>query len=111
MARTEQKESEVQSAICECLAARGAFFIRLNNIPAFFIDRRGQKQFRPLRKPARRGMADILVVKLGLTLLIEAKSEAGRLFPDQHDFARAVVLAGATYFVARSIDDVHKQGL
>ena len=111
MARTTLKESEVQSAICEYLTARGVFFIRLNNIPAFFIDGRGQKQFRSLGKYARRGMADILAVKLGRTFFIEVKSETGRLSPEQHEFERAFATAGATYFVARSIDDVQKHGL
>ena len=48
MARTEATESEIQSAICEYLTARRVFFIRLNNIPASFIDGRGARQFRSL---------------------------------------------------------------
>jgi hypothetical protein len=31
--------------------------------------------------------------------------------PEQHDFARNVVLAGGEYHVARSIDDVQRLGL
>jgi hypothetical protein len=86
--------------------AKGAHYL-----PAFFIDGHGRKQFRSLGKYARRGMADILAAKRGLAFFIEVKSETGRLSPDQQEFARGVVLAGATYFVARSIDDVQKHGL
>jgi hypothetical protein len=31
--------------------------------------------------------------------------------PEQHDFARNVVLAGGEYHLARSIDDVQRLGL
>jgi hypothetical protein len=51
MARTP--EGEVQNAICEYLMLRRVFFVRLNNIPSFYIDRLGLKRFRKMGKYAR----------------------------------------------------------
>jgi hypothetical protein len=44
-------------------------------------------------------------------VFIEVKKDKGAMSPDQHEFARAAVLAGAEYHIARSIDDMQKIGL
>jgi hypothetical protein len=53
----------------------------------------------------------ILAVKNRKAIFIEVKRDKGRMSPEQHDFARNVVLAGGEYHVARSIDDVQRLGL
>jgi len=111
VARTEATESEIQSAICEYLTARRVFFIRLNNIPASFIDGRGARQFRSLGKYARLGTADLLVIKGGCPIFIEVKRADARQSADQIEFQHDVAKAGGYYHVARSIDDVQALGL
>lgn len=71
----KSSESEVQAAICDYLAAKRIFFVRLNNIPGFFIGKDGRKQFRSLGKYARKGMSDILAIKNGRAIFIEVKRE------------------------------------
>jgi hypothetical protein len=109
MARTP--EGEVQNAICEYLTLRRVFFVRLNNIPSFYIDHTGAKRFRKMGKYARLGLADILAVKDGKAIFLEVKSEAGRPSKDQLDFGRDAIAAGAEYRVVRSIDEVQAAGL
>lgn len=106
------KESEIQSAICDYLTLRHHFFIRLNNIPATFIDKSGQRQFRRLGKFARKGMADIIVMPTDKPdVFLEVKQEKGRMSPDQHHFAQDVFKSGREYHVVTSIDDVQRIGL
>ena len=94
------------------MTLRGYFFIRLNNVPATFIDRAGQRQFRSLGKYAHRGMADILVMPAGRSdVFLEVKQEKGRISPEQHEFGRKVILSKRDYHIVRSIDDVQKFGL
>jgi hypothetical protein len=108
VARTNP-ESEIQSAICDYLAARHLFFIRLNNIPGLYIDTGGTKRFRKMGKYARRGMADILVIKDGRPTFLEVKTEKAKPTKEQINFGSDAILAGASYFIVRSIDDVQKK--
>lgn len=108
MARTTATETESQAAILDYLAARGVFAVRLNNQP-IYDGKRGI--FRNLPKHTPKGLADILAVKDGKAIFIEVKSDKGSMSPEQHEFARRAVIAGADYHVARSIDDVEKLGL
>jgi hypothetical protein len=39
------------------------------------------------------------------------KGPNGKLSPDQHEFGRAVTLAGGHYYVVRGIDDVIGLGI
>lgn len=110
VARTNP-ESAIQSAICDYLTLRGKFFIRLNNIPATFIDKTGARQFRRLGKYARSGLADILVVEVGHAIFLEVKAGKGKQSPDQIDFQRDCIRAGAAYHLVRSISDVQELGL
>ncbi|TQF26286.1 hypothetical protein UNPF46_34600 [Bradyrhizobium sp. UNPF46] len=109
MART--KETEIQSAICEYLTLSGVFFVRLNNIPALYRDRKGGLQFRKMGKYACLGLSDILVVKDGQAIFLEVKREDGKQSPEQIDFEAYVKRAGAQYHVVRSIDEVVKLNL
>jgi hypothetical protein len=103
-------ESVIQSAICEYLALRHAFFIRLNNIPGLYMDATGQKRFRKMGKYARHGLADILVIKDGRPIFLEVKSEKGKPSPDQITFGTDAIKAGAAYHIVRSIQNVQTIG-
>lgn len=105
------KESEAQAAICDYLAARRVFFVRLNNIPASYIDAQGNRQFRSMGKYARPGLADILAIKRGRPIFLEVKAEKGKPSAEQFEFCNDVLAAGADYHVVRSIDDVIALGL
>ena len=101
-------ESEIQRAICDYLALRKVFFFRCNNQPIFDPKR---KVFRALPKYTMKGISDIIALKDGRAIFIEVKAEKGRVSPEQHEFARKVTLAGGTYVIAKSIDDVQRSGL
>ena len=109
MARTP--EGERQAAICEYLTVKRVFFVRLNNIPALYRDKTGALQFRKMGKYARPGLSDILVVKDGRAIFLEVKDEKGKLSDEQLEFSRAAILAGADYYVVRTIDDLIAIGL
>ncbi len=89
------------------LALRKVFFFRLNNQPIFDPTR---KIFRVLPKHAERSSRHH-VVKRGKFYAIEVKSETGRMSDHQLQMAKAVVIAGGEYVIARSIDDVQGAGL
>ena len=85
---SNQRESQIQSAVCDYLAYRRLFFWRQNNAPA--VNKRdGAWSFRRMPKHSRRGVPDIIVVKDGG---FRARSEATR-------------------HVVRSIADVQALGL
>jgi hypothetical protein len=95
-------------ALCDCLQFRGVFFWRSNNIPVFD---RGRGVFRRLPKYTMRGIPDIISVRNGHFIGIEAKAGAGKLSKEQADFARECLRNGGDYILARSIEDVQKAGL
>jgi len=106
-----QKETEIQSAICDYLTLRRIFYYRQNNIPATFIDGTGNRQFRRLPKHTPRGIPDILAIKDGRPIFLEVKAEKGKQSEAQIDFEYSAVKAGAQYAVVRSIEDVQAIGL
>jgi hypothetical protein len=106
-----QKETDIQSAILDYLALKRVLAIRINNIPATYIDKAGARQSRRLPKHTPRGIADILVIKAGGAIFLEVKSEIGKQSADQNEFAAKVFVAGLRYWVVRSIDDVVALGL
>jgi hypothetical protein len=58
-----------------------------------------------------KGVPDIIVLKDGKFIGIEAKAGSGRLSPDQAEFGRLCIKNGGEYVVARSIDDIQAVGL
>lgn len=76
-----------------------------------YVDRDGNRHFRRLGKHAVKGLADILAVKNGQAYFIEVKKDGGRISPEQHEFCRTSIIAGAEYIIAKSIDDVQRIGL
>jgi hypothetical protein len=105
------KETDIQSAILEYLALRRVFAIRINNIPATYIDKSGARQFRRLPKHTPRGIADIFAINYGKPIFLEIKSDTGKQSADQRQFEVDAIRAGAIYAVVRSIDDVAALGL
>jgi hypothetical protein len=113
------KETEIQAAILDYLKMRGHFAFRLNNIPATYTDRHGERRFRALGKYTMKGIPDIVLIvpmavgkaRVGRFVGIEVKAEKGKLTPEQAEFGRQCIARGGEYIVAKSIDDVQAAGL
>ncbi len=107
----KSNESAVQHSICEYLALKKHWFIRINNTPVFDPTR---KIFRAMPKYTPKGVADILVLRktdgLPEVIWLEVKDK-GKQSPEQKEFARGVEEVGAEYYVVRSITDVQELGL
>jgi len=106
-------ETETQAAILEYLTLKKYLCWRMNNIPASYIDRHGERQFRKLPKFTMKGLPDIALIHpmTGRFYGIECKSASGKLSPEQAEFGRLCVRAGAEFIVARSLEDVISAGL
>lgn len=59
----------------------------------------------------RPGLSDLIAVKDGRVVFIEAKSSIGRQSPAQVDFQRAIEAHGGLYVLARCIGDLEEAGL
>jgi len=103
-----RKETDIQAAICEYLKIKGYFFTRINTTPIF--DQKSRR-YRALPKYTMPGFPDILILKEGLAISCEVKSEKGVQSANQKEFQKRFELAGGAYFVARSVGDVQEQGL
>lgn len=107
----KSNETPTQAAICDYLALKKHWFIRINNIPVYDTKR---KIFRAMPKYTPKGVADILVLRktdsLPEVIWLEVKDK-GKQSPEQKEFARGVEEVGAEYHVVRSIDDVQELGL
>lgn len=106
-----QKESDIQTTICEYLSIRGRCFFRLNNIPAFNRNEGGGITMRRLPKYTPKGLPDIVVVAGGLFYALEVKKPKTYQSPEQKEFEALVKKHGGKYFVVRSIEDVQAIGL
>ena len=67
--------------------------------------------FYKLPKHTPRGIPDIIAVKEGRAIFLEAKTDSGRQSEDQKEFEQLATLAGATYAVVRSVEEVQLLGL
>jgi hypothetical protein len=101
-------ESEIQSAICDYLAAKRHFFWRQNTAPSFDWK---SNQFRRMPKHALKGVPDIILVHVGRPYFLEVKRPKTYQSPEQKLFQQNAEAAGALYAVVRSIDDVQALGL
>jgi hypothetical protein len=99
-------EGDVLKACLDYLRVRGykAFF-RVNN-GAFKTERGGF-----LRSTNRIGVADIIGVHNGRAYAIEVKSDTGRQSRGQIDFMDDWQSEGGAYVLARSVEDLRKNGL
>jgi hypothetical protein len=100
------KETEIQRVICDYLALKRYFFVRLNNIPALYRGDAGELRFRKMGKYARPGLADILVVHKGKAIFLEVKNDTGKQSADQIDFGSDAILVGAQYLLYRKYEDL-----
>jgi hypothetical protein len=99
-----RKESDIQKAILDYLHLRGIFAWRMKNEGTWDAARGVRRG-----GTGTRGLPDIGgVLPGGRALLIEVKSERGRLSPEQSAFLDRAALAGAFACEARSIEDVAK---
>ncbi len=106
----KEKESGIQSAICDYLAYRNVFFWRQNTAPTISKGKDGWA-FRRMPKHSRRGVPDIIVVKQGQFIGLEVKRPGTSQSPEQKAFQADLEAAGGRYCVVRSIDDVQAMGL
>lgn len=103
-----EKETSIQSAICEYLARRKHMFWRSNNMPRFDMKR---KIFFKMPSYGLKGVPDIIVIHDGYFIGLEVKRKGTKQSTDQKEFERRCKEAGGEYRVVRSIDDVQEIGL
>lgn len=100
------KESQIQKAILEWLAAKHILAFRMNT-GAMAAEYKGKQRF---MRFGVAGMADILAFQDGIRGIvptwIEVKTATGRQSEMQKSFEAQVREHGHYYFVARSIEDV-----
>ena len=110
LARRTPVESNIQSAICDYLAAKRHFFWRQNTTPTI-QKREGGWAFRRMPKHSLKGVADIILVYAGRPYFLEVKRLRTYQSPEQKDFQKRAEAAGGLYAVVRSIEDVQALGL
>jgi hypothetical protein len=99
-------ESAVLKACREYLILRGHFVYRANN--GGWYDKHG----RFIRAHEIKGVPDLEgCTKDGKFLGVECKSKAGKQTPEQKAFGEAVARRGGVYVVARSVEDLEREGL
>jgi hypothetical protein len=96
--------TELVRALCDYLALRGYFYWR-NNTGAFKAAHGGFYRF------GTPGSPDIMLIKGGKFIGIEAKAGSGRLSPAQIEFQRLCEANGGEYIVAHSIEELQAAGL
>lgn len=101
-------EKDAQKSILHYLSLRKYIYWRTNNAPVYDT---GFGGFRKMATHSRKGVADIYVLKNGVSYFIEVKGSSGKLSEDQILFKSDVEKEGGIFIVARSIDDVMKGGL
>lgn len=101
-------ESLLLSSLCDYLAMRRHYFWRSNNVPVYMPD---QQRFRAMPKYSMKGVPDIILIKDGRFVGIEAKPKGKYQSKEQKDFEEKSCAAGAEYILARSIDDLVAAGL
>lgn len=94
-------ESKLVKACLEYLGYAGVYAFRVNNGAVYDPSR---KRFRSMSGTP--GVADIIGVRNGQFLAVEAKTAKGTQSADQKIFQAAVEAAGGQYILARSLDDL-----
>lgn len=93
-------ESQIQKAILDYLGyQRGIYFFRAGS-GAVKTDT--GRYF----KTGKKGLPDIVVCKDGKFIGLEVKTPKGRVSEAQEQAKADIELAGGSYFIVRSIDDV-----
>ncbi len=102
------KETDIQNAICEYLAAKRVFFWRQNVVPIYNSK---TEKFRAMPKYSLTGVSDIIALKKGVPYFIEVKRPKGVQSNNQKVFEKLVTDNGGIYAVVTSIDGVIRLGL
>jgi len=100
-----EKETNIQTTICEYLALKKYFFWRQNTQPAVQTTG-GQWTFRRMGKYAMRGVPDIFIIKNGTIIFLEVKSAIGQLSEGQIEFKKKCEEQKVRYHLVRSLEDV-----
>ena len=110
MARSKKRNigSDLVRSLCDYLALKKHFYWRSNNVGVYDVARGFHRK---LPFGSMKGVPDIIVLKDGKFIGIEAKAGSGRLSPDQAEFGRLCIKNGGEYILARSIDDLVAVGL
>lgn len=105
MSIPQPKEQDIQRAILQYLALRGALAWRANS-GAVTATYKGKSRF--FRFASIDGLSDIVaaIPPDGRMACIEVKRPGGRLSDKQRSFLAAAQSAGVLAFVATSVDDV-----
>lgn len=106
--RVKPTEKETQKTILQYLNLKKYVFWRVNNGSVFDP---GFGGFRKMASFSRKGVADIYVLKGGVSYFIEVKGYSGKLSEDQIEFQKDIEREGGIFILAKSIDDVLKAGL
>jgi len=102
-----RNETDVLREILLYLRARGVFHFRVNSTGTWHP---GRKIF--LKPPnLTPGVADIIVLKAGRMICLEAKSPTGKRSPDQIIFERNIKANGGEYYLVRCVQDVLSAGI
>lgn len=97
----KRPEDQIHAAVADMLrlgAPEGLLWFhvpnggRMDTRRGWWLNRLGQ----------RAGASDFMLIYRGRLLCLEIKSKTGRQSPEQRDFERDAVAAGATYAIARS---------
>jgi len=102
------KETDIQRAILDYLAARHMLAFRMNT-GAMVSEYKGKKRFMRFGTP---GMADVLTfgryhfMDVSMPIWIEVKAEKGKQSELQKSFQKQVEREGHRYILAWSVDDV-----
>lgn len=102
------KEIEIMRQIQDYLEYNGCLVIRLNNAPIPLPDGKGY------RRALKRGLPDLMAFiprKKGLpiSIMIEVKSEKGKLSSDQERFLADADLIGIKCYIARSLEFIQNE--
>lgn len=100
------KETEIQKQILQYLSYRPGVYWRMNT-GAFAGEYKGKKRFVRFGVP---GFSDIIGVRDGQMIAIEVKAEKGKMSVFQQEFRTNIEINGGKYVLARSVDDVIKEG-
>lgn len=100
------KEKPRQEAILDYLARRPGKYWRNNVGLAVFEGKKGKRFVRF----GVNGQADITGIRDGRRIEIETKTDDNELSLDQEMFRYMILSEGGLYFVARSVDDVIREG-
>ena len=107
----KEKETQIQTAICDYLAYKNYFFWRQNNVAPVQVMRDGSLAMRRMPKYARKGTPDVIVLVPGKVIFLEIKSSTGVLSLEQKELQSVCEKFQIEYYVVRSLDDVIKIGL